>query len=103
MAPDAGFSPDYSLEIGNILLGINEPDIFGSCMGDMMGECTAPCHRSGPQTGPTCPVANLHGNNPAKNKNHQCNCWQFSTATGAGFWQFGSCKAHQPLPGLFDG
>merc|ERR1711937_921007 len=71
-------------------------------MGNVMGKCTSPCPRDGPQAGPTCPVADLKSSEMLDTDTNQCNCWQFSQATGAGFWQFPPCKAHQPLPGLWD-
>jgi len=34
-------------EMATILLGMNEPDIQGSCLGNMFGSCVAPCDCSG--------------------------------------------------------
>jgi len=45
-------------QMADIFLGANEPDIYGSCMGDMMGACTAPC-TAGEVNAHNCPVASL--------------------------------------------
>lgn len=85
-------------EMGDLLLGANEPDITGSCMGDMMGRCTAPCT---PEEAPNCPAAHLHGSGGQPLPNGHCNCWQFSHATGVGFWPLQGCSKLQPLPTLW--
>lgn len=82
--------------MADIFLGSNEPDIIGSCIGDMMGSCTAPCHSAG------CPVAHLFGKTPRKaNAQGECDCWSDSYATGVGFWPVPGCTDWQPLPNLF--
>lgn len=59
-------------EMSTLLLGANEPDLFGSCMGDMMGKCTAPCTDA---EAPSCPAAHLHGAGGNPLPNGHCNCW----------------------------
>eukprot|EP00930_Biecheleria_cincta_P011961 TRINITY_DN11518_c0_g1_i1.p1 TRINITY_DN11518_c0_g1~~TRINITY_DN11518_c0_g1_i1.p1 ORF type:complete len:664 (+),score=101.98 TRINITY_DN11518_c0_g1_i1:83-2074(+) len=88
--------------MANILLGTNEPDIGGSCMGNMFGTCLAPCPAS--MTPAECPAAHLDDRLPraSPTASGQCNCWQFSHATGAGFWPLKGCAAEQPLPKLWD-
>lgn len=88
--------------MADIFLGMNEPDIYGSCMGDMMGECTAPC--TADET--DCPTAHLDGdagsNHP--NENGHCDCYSDSHATGVGFWPVGggACDSSpQPLPYVY--
>jgi len=85
------------------LLGTNEPDIYGSCMGDMFGKCLAPCDAASVASG-DCPAAHLDDRLTPEvpNAKGQCNCWQFSHATGAGFWSLDGCSAPQPLPKLFE-
>lgn len=84
--------------MADIFLGANEPDITGSCMGDMMGTCTSPC------THPGCPVAHIHGKTPQPPPPHgQCDCWSDSHSTGSGFWPVAGCSGAQPLPQLFSG
>lgn len=85
-------------EMANMLLGANEPDMSGSCMGDMMGKCTAPCTDA---EAPSCPAAHLHGAGGQPLPNGHCNCWQFSHATGVGFWPVQGCSKPQPLPTLW--
>ena len=41
--------------MADVLLGANEPDIYGSCMGSMCGRCTGPCKPS--EVPGDCPVA----------------------------------------------
>jgi len=89
-------------EMADIFLGSNEPDITGSCMGNMFGTCTKSCSDASVAAG-DCPEAFLditHAPGHANAKG-ECNCWQTSHATGVGFWQFAGCQSHQPLPGLF--
>jgi len=85
--------------MANIFLGGNEPDIYGSCMGNMMGKCTAPCTDAEVQSG--CPVAKLDGPPADPLPNGHCDCWDESHATGVGFWPQGNCATYQPLPTLF--
>lgn len=86
-------------EMATVLLGPNEPDIAGSCMGDMMGRCTAPCTA---EEADHCPAAHLHGAGGRPLDNGHCNCWQFSHATGCGFWPLEGCSRLQPLPTLWE-
>uniref|UniRef100_A0A7S4SM52 Asl1-like glycosyl hydrolase catalytic domain-containing protein n=1 Tax=Alexandrium monilatum TaxID=311494 RepID=A0A7S4SM52_9DINO len=86
-------------EMGTVLLGANEPDMYGSCMGNMMGRCTAPCTDA---EAPHCPAARLDGSGGTPLPNGHCNCWQYSHATGVGFWPFKGCSKLQPLPTLWD-
>lgn len=89
--------------MADILLGSNEPDIAGSCMGNMFGECTQACTDASVAVN-DCPAASLNISGPRAhaNSNGECNCWQFSHATGAGFWPFKGCASHQPLPTLWE-
>jgi len=88
--------------MASILLGMNEPDIIGSCMGNMFGSCLAECDDESVQQ-KDCPVAYLDGHPAAKaNSKGQCNCWEYAYATGAGFWSVPGCAAAQPLPILWD-
>lgn len=87
-------------QMANILLGTNEPDIYGSCMGDMFGKCTSHC-----DTQVDCPAARLFptdGIHAQPNSRGECNCWQYSHATGAGFWPLAGCQASQPLPKMWE-
>lgn len=85
-------------QMADIFLGANEPDIQGSCMGDMMGACTAPCSDAEVQGG-TCPVAHLLSQDPAEpNPLGHCDCWSDSHATGVGFWPVEGVDDRQPLP-----
>ena len=85
-------------QMANILLGTNEPDIYGSCMGNMFGKCRSHC-----ETPTDCPVASLSATTPAEpNSRGECNCWQYSHATGAGFWPLAGCSASQPLPKMWE-
>lgn len=60
--------------MGTLLMGSNEPDIVGSCMGSAFGQC-------------------LDGS---------C-CWQYgNVATGVGFWDFDGCPGGQPLPNMWE-
>ena len=43
--------------MADVLLGANEPDIHGSCMGSTCGRCTGPCKPS--EVPGDCPVAHL--------------------------------------------
>merc|ERR1712100_394750 len=79
----------------------NEPDIYGSCMGNMFATCTGPCTDAEVQTG-NCPIAHLNGITPVPaNPAGHCDCWTDSHATGLGFWTYDGCQAHQPFPDLF--
>jgi len=84
--------------MADIFLGANEPDIYGSCMGDMMGKCTGPCTDAEYKTG--CPVAHLSGpqGSGTPTAAGHCNCWQDSHATGVGFWPVDGVSIPQPLP-----
>lgn len=87
--------------MSTLFLGMNEPDIIGSCMGDMFGTCTVPCTDESVNSG-NCPAAHLTaGPIQAANAKGECNCWQFSHSTGVGFWPVKNCSAHQPLPTLW--
>uniref|UniRef100_A0A6U6HMQ2 Asl1-like glycosyl hydrolase catalytic domain-containing protein n=1 Tax=Zooxanthella nutricula TaxID=1333877 RepID=A0A6U6HMQ2_9DINO len=86
--------------MGDIFLGMNEPDIYGSCMGNMFGECKAPCDKAALAAG-DCPEAHLHGAPGHANVRGQCNCWQDSHATGVGFWPLEGCASDQPLPQMW--
>jgi hypothetical protein len=90
-------------EMATILLGSNEPDIKGSCMGNMFGKCTAPCTDAEAGSG-DCPAANLDISLPPAQPNAagHCNCWEFSHATGVGFWPLEGCDGPQPLPKMWD-
>lgn len=81
--------------MADIFLGANEPDIIGSCMGDMMGACVGPCRQ-----GESCPVAHLAGGQGSAKPNAQghCDCWSQSHATGVGFWPVDGISVYQPLP-----
>lgn len=92
---------DSLATMATILLGGNEPDIYGSCMGNMFATCTGPCTGDEVQSG-NCPIAHLAGTVPAKaNPVGHCDCWTDSHATGVGFWSFDGCANNQPLPTLF--
>lgn len=97
---DANGQPSPA-EMADILLYANEPDIQGSCMGTMIGYCTGPCTPAEAAAG--CPAAHLHGvTKGTPLPNGHCNCWQFSHATGVGFWPLEGCSKHQPLPTLWE-
>jgi len=84
-------------QMADIFLGANEPDIIGSCMGDMMGICTGPCP---PGEMGDCPVGHAkapQGSGHA-NPNGHCDCWSDDHATGAGFWTVPNISQYQPLP-----
>uniref|UniRef100_A0A7S4SM51 Asl1-like glycosyl hydrolase catalytic domain-containing protein n=1 Tax=Alexandrium monilatum TaxID=311494 RepID=A0A7S4SM51_9DINO len=85
-------------EMATLFLGMNEPDIRGSCMGNMFGKCMAPCDPASVAAG-DCPAAQLDIKLPpaTPNAKGQCNCWQFSHATGVGFWPLDGCSGQQPL------
>jgi len=60
--------------VASVLMGSNEPDITGSCMGSAFGQCLKP----------TC-------------------CWQYGNiATGVGFWGFPGCSGDQPLSTMWE-
>lgn len=84
--------------MGNIFLGANEPDITGSCLGNMMGKCKAPC-LSGEQP---CPAATQDNTSGEPNANGHCDCYSQSAATGVGFWPVEGCSGEQPLPKMFE-
>jgi len=106
-ANQVGFADSSGIQtpaqMADIFLGANEPDIYGSCMGDMMGACTAPC-TSGEVNAGDCPVASLDASKRASpNSKGHCDCWSKSHATGVGFWPVeGVTSAYQPLPTCFD-
>jgi len=88
--------------MAEIFLGMNEPDIYGSCMGNMFGECTAPCDDAAVAAN-DCPAASLTSTTRAHaNGRGECNCWQYAHATGVGFWPYQGCSSAQPLPKLWD-
>jgi len=80
--------------MADIFLGANEPDIIGSCMGDMMGKCIGPCQTAG------CPVSHLCGapGSGQPDAQRHCDCWSDSHATGVGFWPVQGVPGYQPLP-----
>jgi len=88
---------DCPAEMASLLLGANEPDIVGSCMGSMMGKCTAPCQPDEHD----CPVAHLSGPEQEANAKGHCDCSTSSQATGAGFWPVEGCHFWQPLPWMW--
>jgi hypothetical protein len=60
--------------MSHLFMGSNEPDIYGSCMGDSFGSCLKP----------------------------DC-CWGEGVhATGVGFWAFDGCSKEQPLPTMWE-
>uniref|UniRef100_A0A7S4MC25 Asl1-like glycosyl hydrolase catalytic domain-containing protein n=1 Tax=Odontella aurita TaxID=265563 RepID=A0A7S4MC25_9STRA len=94
--------------MGDVLLGANEPDIYGSCMGEgVMGRCTAPCTAEEVARG-DCPVAHLTGApepgpEASANSRGRCDCWTDSHATGVGFWNIPEVSSvYQPLPTCWD-
>mmetsp|Transcript_5511 Transcript_5511/g.13604 ORF Transcript_5511/g.13604 Transcript_5511/m.13604 type:complete len:552 (+) Transcript_5511:93-1748(+) len=88
--------------MANILLGMNEPDIIGSCLGNMFGSCNAPCDAEAMWNN-DCPMAWMEGHAPAEaNSRGQCDCVSHSSPTGCGFWGVEGCAVAQPLPGLWD-
>lgn len=92
---------DSKATMATLLLGGNEPDITGSCMGNMFGSCTAPCTSDEVSSG-NCPIAHLTDPTPAQaNPVGHCDCWTDSHASGVGFWSFDGCANPQPLPTLF--
>ena len=90
-------------QMADIFLGANEPDITGSCMGDMMGKCTAPCNSHEVAIG-DCPVAHLFGvqGSASPNSAGHCDCWSDSHATGVGYWPVPGVDNQQPLPTCWD-
>jgi len=90
--------------MADIFLGANEPDIYGSCMGGMMGKCTAPCSDAD-VAAKDCPVCHLsapQGSESANSKG-RCNCWQDSHPTSAGYWTVPNVTSvYQPLPTCWD-
>lgn len=87
--------------MATILMGANEPDQTGSCMGNMMGQCIRACTDDEIQAG-ACPVAHLKGEPAEANPIGHCDCWSDSHATGSGFWSVGGCIDPQPLPNLWE-
>jgi len=87
--------------MATLLLGMNEPDIIGSCMGNLFGKCVKPCSQAAVETN-NCPAAYPFGSEGEANSAGECNCWQHSYASGVGFWPVQGCSAEQPLPSLFD-
>lgn len=87
--------------MATILLGTNEPDMTGSCMGNMMGKCTRACNDD-EISADACPVAHIKGEPAEPNPIGHCDCWSDSHATGAGFWSIAGCADPQPLPNLWD-
>jgi len=86
--------------MADILLGADEPDIYGSCVGNMFGECSAPCDLDAIADG-DCPAAHFDGEPIHANAKGQCDCWSFTYATGVGFWPFAGCDDPQPLPKMW--
>jgi len=105
---EAGQSPfidgnglESQAEMANVFLGMNEPDIQGSCMGSMFGTCVQPCTAAFAAS--DCPTAWLESDVAASpNALGMCNCWEHSQATGCGFWPVQGCSANQPLPDLWN-
>uniref|UniRef100_A0A7S2KXJ1 Asl1-like glycosyl hydrolase catalytic domain-containing protein n=1 Tax=Zooxanthella nutricula TaxID=1333877 RepID=A0A7S2KXJ1_9DINO len=87
-------------EMATILLGMNEPDIVGTCMGTMFGSCVNSCSQAALDAG-DCPVARPDGPPAKANPWGECNCWEFSHPTGVGFWNQAGCAEPQPLPDLW--
>jgi len=89
--------------MGDIFLGANEPDIKGSCMGTIMGSCTGAC-TAAEVNASDCPVCHSDGKQGSEsaNKNHHCNCYSNSSATGSGFWPVPGVSDQQPLPTCWD-
>jgi len=83
-----------------LLLGMNEPDITGSCMGNLFGKCSRSCSPQAVANG-DCPVAVPYGFEGDANSDGECNCWEKSYASGVGFWDVPGCKGSQQLPHLF--
>jgi len=86
--------------MATLLLGMNEPDIRGSCMGNLFGKCVKPCSNKALWER-DCPAAKSYGSGGEANSAGECNCWQHSYASGVGFWPVKGCKAEQPLPSLW--
>jgi len=87
--------------MATLLLGSNEPDIYGSCMGNLFGKCVKPCSNAAVWAG-DCPAAHPFGMGGEANAAGECNCWQYSYASGVGFWPVQGCAAEQPLPTLWE-
>lgn len=89
--------------MADIFLGANEPDIQGSCMGNMMGACRYPCTSGEVQAG-DCPVAHLLGEQGTGQPNSRgaCDCWSDSHSTGCGYWPVTGVTDPQPLPNCWD-
>jgi len=83
-----------------ILLGMNEPDITGGCMGNLFGKCSKSCSQAAVERG-DCPIGYSGGSEGEANADGECNCWQYSYATGVGFWDVPGCAGLQQLPHLF--
>jgi hypothetical protein len=90
-------------EMGTLFLGANEPDIKGSCMGNMFGKCIAEC-TDAEVAADDCPAADLDITLPPAHPNAagRCNCWERSHATGVGFWSLEGCAGAQPLVNLWE-
>jgi len=84
-----------------LLLGMNEPDIIGSCMGNLFGKCSRSCSPAAVARG-DCPVGHLDGLQGQANTDGECNCWEHSYASGVGFWDVPGCGGQQQLPRLFE-
>jgi len=84
-----------------ILMGMNEPDMTGSCMGNLFGKCSKSCSQDSVNRG-DCPAAFPYGFEGEANSKGECNCWQYSYASGVGFWDIDGCDTQQPLPTLFN-
>lgn len=90
--------------MGAILLGTNEPDMYGSCNGNMLGKCVMPCTDDVKREG-KCPIAQPGGTPgipyyECPKCKGQCDCSR-SSATSAGFWSVTGCSTAQPLPELW--
>lgn len=90
-------------QMADIFLGANEPDIQGSCMGNVMGACRYPCTDGEVQAG-DCPVAHLlePQGSGSPNSRGACDCWSDSHSTGCGFWPVKDVSEPQPLPTCWD-
>jgi len=89
-------------QMANVFLGMNEPDIQGSCMGNMFGTCVSPCTDAAVAAN-DCPTAWLDISSAAEpNSQGMCNCWEHSQATGCGYWPVAGCNALQPLMDLWN-
>jgi len=70
-------------------------------MGNLFGKCNKPCSRANVEKN-NCPAASLSGSWGEANSDGECNCWQFSYATGVGFWPVAGCSEEQPLPKMWE-